>query len=691
MTNSDDNSSTTRALHIPELLDTIGSYLDPPELLPCVQVSQHWNQLFIPLLWRTINDQLYAWPRILKELDMSTTTNTTTTQPDDDRRAEIEDWVRSVFVKYGHHIQHLFANGFITIVSAQAAGTCTNLRTLAVIGFSKQTFQEAQALMVRLLGDFDSTEVEVQEVLSKALVSPVFKEVVLPPREQEDLRKEKWWKKWIFTQRFWLLVLQNPQLHGLRLDRDFMNMCVDVKQGYILETLASLANLTKLDIFFYGQSLTLEMVLEQVPQVCHFSSRFRNLLVPIHFKTFPQIRTLHCSDCLELPQLLSLLKSLPNLDQLWIAGFNPLTSATGEMSNSLSTVTAAFTATVSRLRGLHLIGESLQTAEEMDGPLADMVLPRLPCLTALSARALYPRMAASLGTHCPELQSFRQVDYGYSIHIDDGDQPLFNGVATLLRRCPNLKTLDVIWHKITAADVLAEPWVCRGLETLRCQIVGMDKLGAIEQDVYDSSTVATAAATAVEADRDDKEKDEPIKNLDIAKTTETRRKQQLRYKLHGQVYDRLAEMTLLRALDLGHEFRYPFDELFVAAGEATVYEVSGRMYTTLSPPISGTLELTLASGLSRLSALKNLEVFGFEGVDHLIETEEVAWMAENWPKLRILRGLQEPAEYRRLDGDVKTRMLREYMEKLRPFVKHEAVDEFNEMSYRNNKRLQFTF
>ncbi|KAG0272866.1 hypothetical protein BGZ95_011339 [Linnemannia exigua] len=642
MTSCDINSSATRVFHLQELMDTIGYYLSPPELLPCVQVSRHWSQHFIPLLWQTINDRLYGWPKILKGLTTSTTTTMATQTEDDNNesRAEKEDWIRGVFVKYGHHIRHLSASGFITIVSAQAAGTCTNLRTLAAAGLFMQPYQEAQALMMQVKEYLDSAEVEVQEVLSKALVSPVFEGVVLPPRKPEELREDIWWQKWVFAQRFWLLVLQSPQLHGLRLDKNFMYLCVDFKDGFILEILASMANLTKLDANFHHHTITLEMVLEQVPRVRHFSSGYIKPLVPLYNKTFPHIHTIHCTHDLELPELLSLLRCLPNLDQLWINHFRLPTSAAAEASNNFSAAIA------SRLRGLHFFGGSVETAEAMDDPLADVVLPLLPRLTTLSARILAPRTAASLGTHCPELQTFRLVDHGYSIHSEEEDQPFYHAVVTLLRRCPNLKTLDAIWQGIDASDLLEEPWICRSLETLRCQIVGIDLLTS---------------------------------------------KGNIRYDVHERVYDRLAEMTQLRVLDLGHEFRNGFDALWMATGDNGLCEIDGRMYTWLSPPIPGTLELTLASGLGRLSALKKLEVFGFEGVHHRIENKEIAWMAENWPRLRTLRGLHEPPAHCRYCDDVKTRKLREYMEELRPFVKHEGVGDVHAWSYWHNHRLQCTF
>ncbi|KAG0364465.1 hypothetical protein BGX24_004597, partial [Mortierella sp. AD032] len=254
-----------------------------------------------------------------------------------------------------------------------------------------------------------------------------------------------------------------------------------------------------------------------------------------------------------------------------------------------------------------------------------------------------------------------------------------NAVGALMRQCPNLTTLDAISHSIAADYILAEPWACRDLETFRCQITGMNRLTVKEEEIYK----AWAAKPSVE----DKKEEEMVavdpNNKDeaqhIVKVMEVLKEQLRCQKHHKRVYRRLAEMTQLRVLDLGYEFRYPY-EISRRNTQETMF--GGRLYAKCSPPIANTLELTLESGLSQLSALKNLEVFGFEGVDHRIETKELAWMAENWPRLRIMRGLHDPPSTVLVANDPKTRMLRETMEELRPYVKHKALREKETMFHR---------
>ncbi|KAF9543739.1 hypothetical protein EC957_000518 [Mortierella hygrophila] len=108
-----------------------------------------------------------------------------------------------------------------------------------------------------------------------------------------------------------------------------------------------------------------------------------------------------------------------------------------------------------------------------------------------------------------------------------------------------------------------------------------------------------------------------------------------------RAYDRLAELKRLKSLQLGP--RQP----------------RGIGYYPEDLRREDTLELTLESGLDRLSELKRLEVFAFEGTSHGVGKAEVEWMAENWPRLRELRGLK---------GSREAKELKEYMNQLRPDV-----------------------
>ncbi|KAK3811061.1 MAG: hypothetical protein J3Q66DRAFT_390949 [Benniella sp.] len=84
--------------------------------------------------------------------------------------------------------------------------------------------------------------------------------------------------------------------------------------------------------------------------------------------------------------------------------------------------------------------------------------------------------------------------------------------------------------------------------------------------------------------------------------------------IQGQVYDRLARLTHLETLWFGD------------------------YYYSLQNECLG-LEVSLESGLDKLSGLKSLKEVGVKGMASNIGVKEVQWMVENWPKLSCIYGL----------------------------------------------------
>jgi hypothetical protein len=81
---------------------------------------------------------------------------------------------------------------------------------------------------------------------------------------------------------------------------------------------------------------------------------------------------------------------------------------------------------------------------------------------------------------------------------------------------------------------------------------------------------------------------------------------------HDQIYDRLARLASLEVLALeGNHYHH----------------------------MSGCLEMSLESGLDKLSGLKLLRELDTNGLRTKIGVKEVQWMTEHWPRLRVVRGL----------------------------------------------------
>ncbi|KAG0372166.1 hypothetical protein BGX24_000610 [Mortierella sp. AD032] len=139
---------------------------------------------------------------------------------------------------------------------------------------------------------------------------------------------------------------------------------------------------------------------------------------------------------------------------------------------------------------------------------------------------------------------------------------------------------------------------------------------------------------------------------------------------HHGVYDQLARLTRLKHLDLGYESRYPLTYI-----SRWTYERDGQEYVEYSDGKTfDTLELSLESGLDRLGVLKNLEMFGFECLNHRIGKKELDWMAKNWPRLKLMYGLDKE-KLTMIEHDQERAVLKAYFQQSRLDVVHGSMFE----------------
>lgn len=105
-------------------------------------------------------------------------------------------------------------------------------------------------------------------------------------------------------------------------------------------------------------------------------------------------------------------------------------------------------------------------------------------------------------------------------------------------------------------------------------------------------------------------------------------------KVQSQVHDRLARLTNLEILWLGNR------------------HVLGNQ--------DDCLDMSLESGLHKLATLKKLKELSVSGMTTRIGVKEVQWIADQWPKLRVIYGLEKKGH-----NEEAARWLREY----RPEIK----------------------
>jgi len=95
--------------------------------------------------------------------------------------------------------------------------------------------------------------------------------------------------------------------------------------------------------------------------------------------------------------------------------------------------------------------------------------------------------------------------------------------------------------------------------------------------------------------------------------------------IQKRVYDRLARLTSLETLWLGHSPNFTY-----------VWRQFGEQKSQ-----DQCIEMTLESGLHKLSGLMDLRVLNVSGMNTRIGPKEVQWMTKYWPRLKAIRGLDK--------------------------------------------------
>ncbi|KAG0033752.1 hypothetical protein BGZ81_007360 [Podila clonocystis] len=92
-------------------------------------------------------------------------------------------------------------------------------------------------------------------------------------------------------------------------------------------------------------------------------------------------------------------------------------------------------------------------------------------------------IAKLLGKSCLYLKTIRIDDYVWShpLHPE-----ILVSTAHLLTSYTNLRVVDLVLNQIHVNQLSYDcPWTCLGLEILRCQTVGFERLAKFEQQRYD--------------------------------------------------------------------------------------------------------------------------------------------------------------------------------------------------------------
>ncbi|KAF9093341.1 hypothetical protein BGX23_003413 [Mortierella sp. AD031] len=629
-------------IHLPELITAIGHHLSLKDLLSCVQVSRHWNQVLIPLLWHTIDDGTGSWQHILQVYDDDTAND-----------GHDEAWLYSIFAKYGHHIRQLKTKWGIIVMAASTGGACQNLQSLITGSlYSGRTHRQlmednnidvgttSTSFLDPPLSDntgssqpsspftpqepaLDSTQFIFGGLRSFApqpglpcepqftLVSPIFEGVFIAekPFSFGRISPSKTEHEWKTHQHLWLLVLQNPRLKALIFDDDEISVFpAFANYEFFYDTLGALKELTEL------KSLDDAMA---------------------EGKTWNNIRAFRPARCLHEDEPLRILKCFPNLEELkasWVydrtrpsfgqgllgQGFGGF-GVSYENSNNNDTETRLKLESILGNTPTHLRRLSL-SLDEKSLKFLPSLIRWCPDLIELTIPRLNLNIATTLAIYCPSLQVFR---------IGAAPSPGFGGsgfprlepnVANILfSNCRHLRVFDGIQYTIEIDLLQDQPWVCPNLEVLGCQFVGFNRLDMVEQPILESALRSP----------------ESVKGCVLTWLTRVYKKYDESKRQHELFFSTLAKLRNLRFLDMG---QHCLDIDYTSfnnpnAGPGRVLTANGVR------PVPNSPSLTLFYGLDQLQTLTKLEYLNFEGMDHRMGEQDITWIGSHWPKLKKFLGL----------------------------------------------------
>ncbi|KAF9142122.1 hypothetical protein BG015_001042 [Linnemannia schmuckeri] len=598
----------SRVLFMSEAIDIIGTHLTPPDLLRCILVCRAWNILFIPHLYDTLDDSFYAWPEFLDPPRK----RHDTAKPATKRARKGPGWILETFTKYGHLIRRLYTNRLL--FSDAAAQTCTKLTSLA----SQEIYLAYPFIEKENPIPWKPTE------LSTALKRPF---------DTVD-------RVWIGAQWLWKLVQQNAQtlqeleLHG------FVAMA---DHDSLLDLLGSCRRLTRLKI--NRSEVPMQSLLERMPQLQHYTYlRYAPPSTAILLTSpMPQLVTLRIQHGITKAVFFSLLTNLPNLQELTTGcRYEDYTRGDG-----LPRFEIKFTP--SRIQRLHFTRCSSDLEKNEHRMLAE-ILQWIPDLIQIGIPYLDPNTAISIVSNCLRLQSFQQSVRTDTILRRYREAGVANSLGIVLCNSVHLTEFDGVRHEIEARSLVLNPWICEGLVILRLQIIGVTRLTEEEEMDYKQGVLFRRLN----------------KVLSEAETRALEKYEEVREQ-HQKIYGQLAKLVHLKELELGMEYRD-----LTMRWKHPLIQRGAQWYRDYGDTFPDTLELSLASGLDQLSTLTKLEVFGFESVDYRIDEEELRWMAEKWPRLRVMRGLHEIEDLPLLMHDGEKWHRRAFMQRLRPDIRHEG-------------------
>lgn len=239
---------------------------------------------------------------------------------------------------------------------------------------------------------------------------------------------------WVSYQWQWHLLQQNvATLEDLHLSYFPNNWTSSLDNAVsLLEACPRLRRLT-----VDWSEISFSLLVQRVPQLREYTCRYIrtcNLLcLPIELiPTTPssQLSVLRISKDITQPEVMSIFKFIPNLEELWLEDQHGeyFTKRLSSPSSPLKT----------RLKILYLVQRRHYNPNYH---LIMDILPHIPELLKIDIPYLNHEIATAIGTFCPRLQTISQINALKSSHPSELTCGIINSLGILLSNCPNLKEI----------------------------------------------------------------------------------------------------------------------------------------------------------------------------------------------------------------------------------------------------------
>ncbi|KAG0027216.1 hypothetical protein BGZ82_009107 [Podila clonocystis] len=589
-----------------EVLLLVGQNLSPPHLAACSRVSKGWNDVFIPLLWHTFDDtKLFSSMFCYEEL-----------QP----CREAAD-VQRLLEKYGRNIRHLTIRWSFT-ASVLSSDSAVRPELISLVVLSEQIHENLHIPRTQTRTSTGLADQDLNSIMPAAYL-PLFQ----PPLVQL-LQEGNGTLEFLGSLMILRLIIKNAgTLQKLHLGDQSRTLQLISKQDDPYHILASLPAVSDLQIS--SAKMTISGLRQAMPGLrsLRLTSGIQRLM-PAGLEPEsdePWIITMRLETPIPFRERCPYLRASPGVQTLRFycrGNYFERVSVSKLWVNIHDTLAVLPPDERSLFRDVqqyHL------KANPWDKERLDLLHSILPAIKSLTIDAtVSDELSDNLVELCPLLESIRGLG-GNACHPSSIPQ----SVSLLLASYRQLRCLDMPKSQIHVSQLSHDqPWICQGLEIFRCAFSGVERLSTGKKALYDYLLQRETEAGTNRQSRTEAEKRVVEKHQRIRQT-------------HELVYWQLAQLTELRVLDFGCQ-------------------------NHLLDGVRDSVDLSLECGFEQLAALKKLEMFGFDSRLHCISKPELAWMVEQWPRLKWMRGLHEGEE---LDT-WQVLELRHYMLELKPSVSH---------------------